>query len=123
MIDYHLDPSTAVLTIRPESALDKSDFEELAKVVDPQIEEHGDLNGLIVEAPRFPGWDSFGALVTHLRFVRDHHQHVKKIAVVTDSHLGEVAEHLASHFVSADIRHFPADDADEARRWIIERAQ
>ena len=123
MIDYHLDPATAVLTIRPESALDKSDFEELAAVVDPQIDKHGDLNGLIVEAARFPGWDSFGSLVSHLRFVRDHHQHVKKIAVVTDSHLGDVAEHLASHFVSADIRHFPADDVDEARRWVVERPQ
>ena len=123
MIDYHLDPATAVLTIRPESALDKSDFEELAAVVDPQIDKHGDLNGLIVEAARFPGWDSFGSLVSHLRFVRDHHQHVKKLAVVTDSHLGDVAEHLASHFVSADIRHFPADDVDEARRWVVERPQ
>jgi len=122
MIDYHLDPATAVLTIRPESALEKSDFAELARTVDPHIEEHGDLNGLIVEAPRFPGWDSFGALVTHLRFVRDHHQHVKKIAVVTDSHLGDVAEHLAAHFISADIRHFPADDADQALAWIAERS-
>ena len=32
----------------------------------------------------------------------------KKVAVVTDSHLGDVAERLASHFVSAEIRHFPA---------------
>lgn len=122
MIDYHLDPATAVLTIRPESALAKSDFAELAKAVDPQIEEHGDLSGLIVEAPKFPGWDSFGALVTHLRFVRDHHKHVKKIAVVTDSHLGDVAEHLASHFISADIRHFPAGELDEARRWVGDRS-
>lgn len=121
MIDYHLDPATAVLTIRPESALEKDDFAELANVVDPQIEEHGDLSGLIIEAPRFPGWDSFGALVTHLRFVRDHHRHVKRIAVVTDSHLGDVAEHLASHFVAADIRHFPGGDIDEARRWVGDR--
>ena len=120
MIDYQLNPATAVLTIRPESALEKSDFADLAKAVDPQIEEHGDLKGLIVEAPTFPGWASFGALVTHLRFVRDHHQHVKKIAVVTDSHLGDVAEHLASHFISADIRHFPAGHIDEARSWVAE---
>ncbi len=121
MIAYQLDPSTAVLTIRPQSALQKSDFTELAKTVDPQIEERGDLNGLIVEAPRFPGWDSFGALVTHLRFVRDHHKHVKRIAVVTDSPLGDVAEHLAAHFISADIRHFPAGDVDDARRWVGEK--
>ena len=119
MIDYHLDPATAVLTVRPEAALQKSDFAALADAVDPQIDQHGDLAGLIIEAPDFPGWDSFGALVTHLRFVRDHHKHVKKVAVVTDSHLGDAAEHLASHFVSAQIRHFPAGAANEARAWIV----
>jgi hypothetical protein len=120
MIDYHLDPATAVLTVRPESALQKSDFAALAEAVDPQIEGHGDLAGLIIEAPHFPGWDSFGALVTHLRFVRDHHTHVKKVAVVTDSPLGDAAEHLAAHFVAAQIRHFPAGAADQARAWIAE---
>lgn len=118
MIDYHLDNSTGVLTLQPKAALQKSDFEALAKAVDPQIDEHGDLSGLILNVAKFPGWDSFGAMITHFRFVRDHHKHVKKIAVVTDSPLGDVAEHLASHFISAEIRHFPAGQADEARSWI-----
>lgn len=118
MIDYTLDPTTAVLTVRPQSALDKNDFIALAADVDPQIEQHGDLAGLIIEAPKFPGWDSFGALVSHLRFVRDHHRHVKKIAVVTDSHLGDAAEHIASHFVAAEIKHFPAGEVAEATAWI-----
>ena len=119
MIDYHLDLDTSILTLRPESALTKNDFAEVAAALDPQIEQHGDLAGLILAAPSFPGWDSFGALVTHLRFIRDHHKHVKKIAVVTDSPLGDVAEHLASHFVSAKIRHFPAGEGEEARSWIL----
>jgi len=59
MIDYHLDPATAILTVRPESALEKSDFAAMAKAIDPQIDQHGDLAGLIIDAPRFPGWDSF----------------------------------------------------------------
>lgn len=118
MIDYDLDTEHSILEVRPTAALDKDDFAELAKAVDPHIEAKGDLAGLILSAPSFPGWDSFGALVTHFRFVRDHQKHVKKIAVVTDSHLGDVAEHLASHFVSAQIRHFPAGDIDQARQWI-----
>jgi len=120
MIEYDLDKEHAILLVRPQSALDKEDFAELAKAVDPQIEANGDLAGLILNAPSFPGWDSFGAMVTHFRFVRDHHKHVKKVAVVTDSHLGDVAEHLASHFVSAKIQHFPADQLEQARQWIIE---
>jgi hypothetical protein len=118
MIDYTLDAEHSILEVRPTAALDKEDFAGLAKAVDPHIEANGDLAGLIISAPSFPGWDSFGALVTHFRFVRDHHKHVKKVAVVTDSHLGDVAEHLASHFVSAQIRHFPAGEIDQARQWI-----
>ena len=118
MIQYDLDAEHSVLLVRPESALDKDDFVELAKAVDPQIEAHGDLAGLIISAPGFPGWDSFGAMVSHFRFVRDHQKHIKKVAVVTDSHLGDVAEHLASHFVSAKIQHFPAGQLEQAREWV-----
>lgn len=119
MIEHELDTAHSILLVRPTSALDKNDFVELAKAVDPQIEAGGDLAGLIINAPTFPGWDSFGAMVTHFRFVRDHQKHIKKVAVVTDSHLGDVAEHLASHFVSAKIRHFAGEQIEQARQWII----
>jgi SpoIIAA-like len=118
MIEYELDAEHSILLVRPQSALDKDDFVELAKAVDPQIEASGDLAGLIIAAPSFPGWDSFGAMVTHFRFVRDHQKHIKKVAVVTDSHLADVAEHLGSHFVSAEIQHFPAGQIEQAREWI-----
>ncbi len=119
MIEYDLDTAHSILLVRPKSALDENDFVELAKAVDPQIEATGDLAGLIISAPAFPGWHSFGAMVTHFRFVRDHQKYIKKVAVVTDSHLGDVAEHLASHFVSAKIRHFPGEQIEQARHWII----
>jgi SpoIIAA-like len=119
MIEFDLDTAHSILLVRPQSALDTNDFVKLAKAVDPQIEARGDLAGLIINAAEFPGWDSFGTMVNHFRFVRDHHKHIKKVALVTDSHLGDVAEHLASHFVSAKIRHFPGEQLDQARQWII----
>lgn len=118
MIDHTLDRERAVLHVRPTSALTLADFEQLARAVDPYIEEAGALAGLLVEAPRFPGWDDFAALAAHLRFVRDHHRHVRRIALVTDSPLGRAAERLASHFVSAEIRRFPASALDAARAWV-----
>ena len=120
MIEYDLDAEHSILLVRPQSALGENDFAEMAKAVDSQIEATGDLAGLIINAPAFPGWDSFAAMVTHFRFVRDHHKHIKKVAVVTDSHMGDVAEHLASHFVSAEIRHFPGEQLEQARKWIID---
>jgi len=74
---------------------------------------------VIVDAPGFPGWDSFGAMAAHFRFVRDHHRRIRKIAIVTDAHLGDVAEKLGSHFISATVKHFPAGHAAEAERWIL----
>jgi SpoIIAA-like len=118
MIEYNLDTAHSILLVHPKSALDKKDFAELTKAVDPQIETTGDLAGLIIDAPEFPGWDSFGTMVTHFRFVRDHHKRVKKVAIVTNSYIGDVAERLASHFVSAEIRHFPGEQVEKARQWI-----
>ena len=119
MISHSLDTANAVLHIQPQSSLEKADFEKLAAEVDPFISESGDLAGIIVETPAFPGWASFGALVAHLRFVRDHHKHIKKIALVTDSALGNIAENIVSHFISAEVKQFPASALDSAREWIL----
>ena len=102
MIEYDLDTEHSILHVQPKSAIENDDFVKLAKAVDPHIEATGGLAGLIIETPGFPGWKSFGAMVNQFRFVRDHHKRIKRIGVVTDSHMGDVAEHLTSHFVSAE---------------------
>ncbi|MGV3532986.1 MAG: STAS/SEC14 domain-containing protein [Chthoniobacteraceae bacterium] len=119
MITHHLDRVDGILHLQPQSKLERTDFEQLAGVVDPYLAESESLAGIIVETPGFPGWESFGAMAAHLRFVREHHRHVKKIALVTDSALGNMAEHLVAHFVAAKIRHFGADQSVEARAWIL----
>lgn len=121
MLDYTLDAASSTLYLRPKGSLSKDDFAQLAKVVDPHIEKTGDLAGIILEAAKFPGWDSVGALAAHLRFVRHHHKRVKKIAIVTDSAMGNVGERLASHFVAAEIKHFPAGQLEAAKQWVMKR--
>jgi len=119
MIEHSFDPATAILHLRPTKALEEGDFVQLAKEVDPYIEKKGSLAGLIIEVSAFPGWESLGAMAAHFRFVRDHHRHIRKLAVVTDSALGRMAENLASHFVAAEIRQFPAAQLAAARQWVI----
>lgn len=118
MLECTLDKEQSIVLIHPKSALDTNDFTELAKIVDPQIEANGDLAGAIIDAPTFPGWDSFGAIISHIRFIQEHHKHVKKIAVVTDSHVGDLAQLLGGHLVAAQVRQFPAGQVDQARDWI-----
>ncbi len=119
MIEHTLDKADSILYVRPTSKLEEIDFVQLAKTVDPHIEERGKLAGLIIEVTSFPGWESLGAMAGHFRFVRDHHKHIKKIGVVTDSPLVNAAEHFASQFVAAEIRHFPAGELQAAKQWVL----
>ena len=118
MIDYTLDETSSVLHVRPAGPLGKDDFEALSQAVDPFIERTGELNGLLLEVAHFPGWTDLAAVIRHFRFVCDHHRKIKKVAIVTDSPLGEAAEHIASHFVAATIKHFPVGHLDEAKTWL-----
>jgi len=119
MLEHRLDAAHGILHLHPKGALAKEDFAGLAKTVDPYIEKQGDLAGIVLDVQTFPGWDSLGAMAAHIRFVRDHHKRVKKIAVVTDAKLGDVAEKIAAHFVAATIKHFPAGQTQAAEQWIL----
>ena len=119
MIDHTLDRTHSILLVHVTKPFEQNDFAELAKAVDPHIEQTGGLAGIVIEAPTFPGWESLGAMAAHFRFVRDHHKYIKKIAVVTDSAMGTVAERLASHFVSAELKHFPAGPVEAAKQWVM----
>ena len=118
MLEHRLDTTRSILFLRPRSALERADFEALAIEVDPYIESRGGLTGIVLEAEGFPGWESLGAMAAHFRFVRDHHRHIRRIAVVTDSAMGNVAEKLASHFVAAEIKRFPEGQTKAAEDWV-----
>jgi hypothetical protein len=104
MVKHELDQTDGVLPVAPEGPLAAEDFAELMAEVDPYIECTGGLRGLLIEAEAFPGWDGFGGLLAHLRFVRDHHRLIRRLAVVSDSAVLSHLPQLASHFVAADVR-------------------
>jgi hypothetical protein len=118
MLNPDLDRDEAILHLRPRGRLNKTDFEQLASLVDPFIEDKGSLRGLIIETTAFPGWRDLPAMVAHLRFVREHHAAIKRVALVTDSLIGDFTPHLASHFVAAQIRHFGFKELAAARAWV-----
>jgi tRNA U38,U39,U40 pseudouridine synthase TruA len=118
MIQFELLPEKGIVIVTPTSPLEKTDFENLARAVDPLIESQGKLNGLMIYAEAFPGWKDFGALVSHLKFVKDHHRHIQKVAAVTDSGFLSIVPLVAKHFVSAEVRHFDYQDKDKALAWL-----
>jgi hypothetical protein len=118
MLKYELNHAEGILIIRPNGPLESTDFEKLVQEVDPYIIEKGKLNGLMIYAKSFPGWDNFAAFLSHMKFVKNHHQKIKKIAAVTDSSFLSIMPQVASHFVKAEIKHFDYDDKDAALNWL-----
>ena len=118
MIKFELLKDASILIVEPQSALSADDFREVARMVDPYISENGKLTGLLIAAPSFLGWESFGALIEHMRFVHGHHRKIERVAAVTDSTLLRIAPRIAAHFAHPAIRVFSNDEKDKALAWL-----
>jgi hypothetical protein len=120
MIKFELLRDRSILLITLRGPLEKEDFEQLAKEIDPFIAANGKLVGVMIHAKSFPGWKSFGALVSHLKFVASHHRQIERIAAVTDSGFSKILPRIASLFVRAQIEHFEFKEEDRALAWLEE---
>jgi hypothetical protein len=119
MLTVELDEVTGIAILKPDGALSEKDFIYASSVIDPYIKKTGKLNGVIINTRKFPGWESFGSLIKHFKFVKGHHKKLSHLAIVTDSVLGDFAEIIVTHFVSAEIKHFSFDDLSKAQSWVL----
>ncbi len=120
MLKVELDEVEGIAILEPDGELSESDFISAAKIIDPYIENIGKLRGIIIHVQSFPGWDSFSSLIAHLKFVREHHKKVSRIAFATDSPIGSFAENVASHFVNAEIKNFEFGELETSKKWILD---
>lgn len=118
MIQPELMRDKGIVIVQPEGKLEKVDFEQLANLVDPYIQEQGNLNGLMVYATDFSGWEDMASMVSHFQFIEDHHEKVKKVAVVTDDNVLSLLPSIGNHFTSAEVKHFPVKDREQAESWL-----
>ena len=119
MIFFDLDENSGVLTLRPQGKLETQDFLTISEVIDPYIKKRGALEGIIIATKKFPGWEDFNGMIEHMKFVRNHHRNIAKVALVTDSKIADVAESLGKHFVKATIKHFPFNELESAKKWML----
>jgi hypothetical protein len=82
MIRFELLRDRRILLITPDGPLERADFEQLAKEIDPFIAANGKLVGVMVHVKSFPRWESFGALVSHLKFVAGHHRQIERKPII-----------------------------------------
>jgi hypothetical protein len=113
----HVIPDTGVLVVEVTKALRSQDFDAVALTADAWIEAHGRLNGLVIHAKRFPGWENLGAMMKHVRFVRNHHQKIARLALAVDSAMASIAPTIAELFIKAEVKVFRYDEREQAIRW------
>ncbi|HWO14130.1 MAG TPA: STAS/SEC14 domain-containing protein [Polyangiaceae bacterium] len=120
-LQFRLDRETGVLLVEPHGELEAADFDRLRAEVDPHLEQEGKLEGVVVIAEHFPGWDDLSAFGSHLRFVREHHRKVRRVALVTNDWLAWAVPRFARLFTNAEVRTFALEQRDQANRWVAER--
>lgn len=118
MLDYSILQSEGILVLEPQAPLTKEDFSGPSTAADRYLSDHARLHGVLIHSKAFPGWKDFGGFAAHMRFVREHHKKVARVAVVTDSALVGILESLGKHFVSAEVKHFPYLDKAKALDWL-----
>lgn len=118
MLRYEIMREPGIVVLSPQGPLTADDFRNLTRDVDALIQEHGHLKGLLVEAHRFPGWEDFAALISHLKFVKDHHRLIARFAAVSDGTFAKIGPAIAKHFVKAEVRRFDERDRQAAMSWV-----
>lgn len=112
-----------ILLLRPEGSLEAADFTMLAGLVDAYLERNRKLRRVLIKAKSFPGWNDFGALLAHLKFVKAHHQDIEKVAVVADGAVANIMPNIANHFVHAQVLHFDLESENAAWIWLKENSK
>ncbi len=118
MIDFKPFVDEGVVEVKVHGKLESVDFQKVGPVVDEMIEHRGKIKGLLLNITEFEGWDGVQALMTHLKFVKAHHQYIKRVAAVRNKAWLKVIPKIISVFVKAEPRYFDIDQLDAARKWV-----
>ncbi|YCM46808.1 STAS/SEC14 domain-containing protein (plasmid) [Verrucomicrobiaceae bacterium 227] len=107
-----------IVIVEPKGRLSEEDFQQLTHDVDQHLLRTESIKGLLIHVKLFPGWENLKGLLSHLRFVRDHHRKIRKVALASDSTLAEIIPKLADHFVKAEVKHFDFTEREMALEWL-----
>ncbi len=118
MINITYDQPHRAFILTPDGPLSESDIEAIRRRVDEHINETDSTPSLIIHAVKFPGWDDFGAIVKHFKFVKGHQALIPRVAIVSDSSVLSALPHIADHFVKARVRRFPENELEIAKEWV-----
>lgn len=118
-LSYCLDGPNSLVTVEVRNSLSSEDFAALSCAIDLYYAEHGKLNGIIINAKKFPYWKNLESFKAHIAFVKSHHYKINKVAITMNGLLPKILPKLAKKFIQPEVRNFGYDHIDEAKKWIV----
>jgi hypothetical protein len=107
-----------VLRVQPQGPITREDVATLTRTANEYLVDNSKIAGVMVETRTFPGFASVGAFADYARFIANHHAHVRRLALVTNSALAPVAEFMAKYVVGMEMRHFRFAAPAAALAWL-----
>jgi len=107
-----------VLEIDLHGRLSRTDYEKLVPETERMIHEHGKIR-ILVKMHDFHGWDA-GALWEDIKWDAKHFNLIERLAIVGEKTWHKWMTGFCRPFTTAEVRYFPHDQLDEARKWINE---
>jgi len=117
MIDIHTETDGSLVSVTPSGKITEVDIDALRTAINNAINENDLVPALLFRAKSFPGWESFAAMLSHLKLVHDRQNLVPRVAMVSDGVLLGIAPSITGLFLKAEVRHFSDDDLAHAMEW------
>ncbi len=119
MLKHKFLAAEKVVELEVKNDLSCADFQSLGEFITQEVSHGRAARGLIVEVNEFPEWRGIDALACHVEFIRDHHQLLPKIAVLTDDvTLKLVLEKVLVPLIKSELKIFAANGIRQAEDWL-----
>jgi hypothetical protein len=117
-IHLDLDEENDLLKVRLLGSLEPTAYRGVSDDIDAFASKRDRIK-LLLDLRDFDGWQGIGGLSEHLSLVRDHHRLPERVALVGDAAWQRLASGVASRFLDAEVRFFPAPEYPDAEKWIL----
>lgn len=116
MIEKLDESSENVLGFKLTGDITKSDYETMVPEIEAAVKEYGN-GSLLLEMTDFK-WEKVEAWGADMKFGRDYHKKISKMAIVGDKEWEKWLTKLAAPFYAVEANFYYADDKDSAWVWL-----
>lgn len=116
MIEFRQIGDSDILEFVFHGKFTREDFDRVSAKIEQMVGDHGRIR--LLEIVRDIDGMEPAAIWEDLKFAPKHAKDISRAAVVADQKWVKWSTSLVAPFLSAEVRHFPMNQVEEARAWL-----